>query len=364
MAVAGTVETAHDHDEHDSDHGHGRFIAHHFDSAEQQFDSSKLGMWLFLVQEVLFFTGLFVAYTLFRYHNPQIFTDAHVYLNKYLGGINTIVLLFSSLTMAWAVRCSQLEQHRGTAINIVITLVCAAIFLGIKAVEYSHKWELGLLWRSSINNPWDYTANQFMMLLSLPFALGLVITALGAGYCVAGKKNLLLAKFFAGLTLMFVGYFGGLGMGMAIEAIAHASAHSATENSQADLQALVLLAEEDKSPDASKSHADAKVETAGDKHAVENETKVHPTDGAEVGEHGRKEVDKSLGTFFSIYYIMTGLHAVHILAGIVVLAWLLYRALAHHFRKDYFGPVENVGLYWHLVDLVWIFLFPLMYLIH
>jgi cytochrome c oxidase subunit 3 len=72
----------------------------------------------------------------------------------------------------------------------------------------------------------------------------------------------------------------------------------------------------------------------------------------------------NMGGFFSIYYIMTGLHAIHILAGIVALTWLLYRTLDRQFRKNYFGPVENVGLYWHLVDLIWIYLFPMMYLIH
>jgi cytochrome c oxidase subunit 3 len=74
-------------------------------------------------------------------------------------------------------------------------------------------------------------------------------------------------------------------------------------------------------------------------------------------------LDKSLGVFFSIYYCMTGLHAVHIIAGIIALAWIFYRSLAAQWRPDYFGPVDFVGLYWHLVDLIWIYLFPLMYLI-
>ena len=105
MAVADTHHDDHHHDDH---HDHGEFIAHHFDSPEQQFDSGKLGIWLFLVTEVLFFSGLFVAYTLYRNHHPEIFEQAHVYLNKYLGGLNTIVLLFSSLTMALGVRSAQL----------------------------------------------------------------------------------------------------------------------------------------------------------------------------------------------------------------------------------------------------------------
>jgi cytochrome c oxidase subunit 3 len=69
------------------------------------------------------------------------------------------------------------------------------------------------------------------------------------------------------------------------------------------------------------------------------------------------------GVFFSIYYCMTGVHAIHIIGGIIVLIWLLYRSVRRDFNRQYFGPVDYVGLYWHLVDLIWIYLFPLMYLI-
>jgi len=146
MAVAD-----HSHDHHDDHHDHGEFIAHHFDSPEQQFDSGKLGIWLFLVTEVLFFSGLFVAYTLYRNHHPEIFDQAHVYLNKYLGGLNTIVLLFSSLTMALGVRSAQLGKNKKCGIYVLITMVCAAVFLGVKAVEYSHKWDMGILVRSAFD---------------------------------------------------------------------------------------------------------------------------------------------------------------------------------------------------------------------
>ena len=129
---------------HDDHHDHGEFIAHHFDSAEQQFDSGKLGIWLFLVTEVLFFSGLFVAYTLYRNHHPEIFDQAHVFLDKYLGGLNTVVLLFSSLTMALAVRSAQLGRNKNCGMYILITMVCAAMFLGVKAIEYSHKWDMGI----------------------------------------------------------------------------------------------------------------------------------------------------------------------------------------------------------------------------
>ncbi len=128
----------------DHHHDHPKFLAHHFDTPEQQFDSGKLGIWLFLVTEVLFFSGMFCAYAIFRSYRPDVFTYSSEFLNTTLGAINTNVLLFSSLTMAWAVRASQLEQHRTTAIMLTLTLCCAMIFLGVKAVEYSHKWSIGL----------------------------------------------------------------------------------------------------------------------------------------------------------------------------------------------------------------------------
>ncbi len=113
---------------HDDHHDHGEFIAHHFDSAEQQYDSGKLGIWIFLVTEVLFFSGLFVFYTLYRNLHPEIFEQAHVYLDKVLGGLNTIVLLFSSLTMALGVRaapagkeqelCGLRVDHDGLCCNV------------------------------------------------------------------------------------------------------------------------------------------------------------------------------------------------------------------------------------------------------
>ena len=88
-------------------------------------------------------------------------------------------------------------------------------------------------------------------------------------------------------------------------------------------------------------------------------------DDAHAMDHGPdpSKFDKDIGTFFSIYYCMTGLHAIHIIGGIIALAWLYWRSLAAHWRPDYFGPVDFVGLYWHLVDLIWIYLFPLLYLI-
>ncbi len=141
--IEAAPETA--HDDHGHDHDHPSFLAHHFDTPEQQYDSGKLGIWLFLVTEILFFSGMFCAYAIFRMLRPDVFEGCSQFLNTKLGAINTGVLLFSSLTMAWAVRCSQTEEHKGLTGMLAATLSCAMIFLGVKAIEYSHKWGMGLL---------------------------------------------------------------------------------------------------------------------------------------------------------------------------------------------------------------------------
>ena len=112
--------------------GAARFRAHHFETAEQQFAAAKLGMWLFLVTEVLFFSGLFVAYAVFRSLHPEVFVNSAALLDTKLGAINTVILLFSSLTMAWAVRCSQLGQQRGLVLCLSLTIAAAVAFLGVK----------------------------------------------------------------------------------------------------------------------------------------------------------------------------------------------------------------------------------------
>jgi cytochrome c oxidase subunit III len=328
------IAIADEHHDHDDHHGHGRFIAHHFDSAEQQFDSGKLGIWLFLTTEILFFSGLFLLYTLYRYHHPEIFVNASEFLDKILGGINTVVLLFSSLTMAWAVRSAQLGNNRFCARLILITMVCAAVFLGIKAVEYSHKWDLRIFPISKYNFDAEFQPappemaiakslgiSDYLVGLSVLPAILLAGFLGGAGIAaMTGRK--LLSTFLFGLAIMMGGYFLGAVGGQIYETVAHGS-HDAEHAAHA----------------ATNNHG-----PSGD---------VAPT-----------EVEpQRIGVFFSIYYCMTGLHAFHVIFGMLFLSWLFYRSLNQHWRPDYFGPVDYVGLYWHVVDLIWIFLFPLLYLI-
>jgi len=205
-------------------------VAHHFDTADQQFESNRMGVWLFLVTEILFFGGLFCSFAVFRTWYFDGFYEAHHHLNKIYGAINTLVLITSSLTMALAVRSSQVANKKATTALLAITILCAGIFMCIKYVEYSHKFHEGLL----------------------P----------GAAFHAEGF--------------------------------------------------------------------------------------LHP---------------KQASIFFAVYFMMTGVHGLHVLIGMGLLTWILIRNQKGHFSGRYYSPVENVGLYWHLVDLVWIYLFPLLYLV-
>ncbi|MBZ0267666.1 cytochrome c oxidase subunit 3, partial [bacterium] len=135
--------------------GHPPHLAHHFDNPTQQYESGKLGMWLFLGTEILMFGGLFCAYAIFRANYPEIFHYGHRFLDVKMGGINTVVLICSSLTMAWAVRAAQLGQRMALVVLLGLTLVCAGGFMGIKYVEYKAKFEHGLLPGTHYSNQGD-----------------------------------------------------------------------------------------------------------------------------------------------------------------------------------------------------------------
>jgi cytochrome c oxidase subunit III len=215
---------------HGDGHGHPSHLQHHFVSSEQQFDAAKLGMWLFLLTEILLFSGMFVAYAVYRQWHPEVFMAASDLLDWRMGAFNTLVLLASSMTVALSIWCAQNNDRRGLVRNLLITLALAGVFLVVKYFEYTEKFDKGIF----------------------P----------GAGYEYAGFE------------------------------MAYAP------------------------------------------------------------------------TFFSIYFIMTGIHAFHVVVGMGLIGWMAWRAHRGEFSAAYYTPVECTGLYWHLVDIIWIFLFPLLYLIH
>lgn len=224
---------------HNDDHGHGHEhehspLYHQFVDMEQQNDSYIVGMWTFLVTEIMFFGALFLIYSLYRYAYTKDWYLAHEHLDWKLGGVNTFNLLVSSLAMALAVRAAQLKDKKGVLMGLGAVIGCGAVFMGIKAVEYSSKFADNL-----------YPGPTF-------------------------------------------------------------------------------------------------------------------TRTAEVL-HGANLDHAQL--FYGLYFAMTGLHGVHVIVGMVIIG-----VLANMWRKgnlvvteDYM-PTEMVGLYWHFVDIVWIFLYPLFYL--
>ena len=290
---------------HDDDHP--AHLQHHFDTPVQQFDSAKLGMWLFLATEILLFGGLFVAYAIYRANHPEIFSWAHHLLDTKLGAINTVVLLTSSLTMAWGVRAAQLGQRKLLIILLCLTLLGGFGFLGIKYVEYASKYKHGLLWGKAFEPDQHYIAEHF----GLPASEAPEAQASGA------KE------------------------GHSAEAPETEGAPTAPVESGDPEQFQI---ERSKIGDGASGPAGR---AAPDSHA-----------GHEV-----LPQPQNVHIFFSIYFLMTGLHGIHVILGMAVIAWLLRRAVRGDFSPSYFTPVDLGGLYWHLVDIIWIFLFPLFYLI-
>ena len=205
-------------------------LQHHFDDVEQQQEASTLGMWVFLLTEIMFFGGMFGGYTVYRNWYPEAFAAASRYMNVTLGAVNTLVLITSSLTMVLAVRSAQLGAKKMLILFLVLTLLLGTVFLGIKYVEYHEKW---------VDHHIPGPGFQF-------------------------------------------------------------------EDSRYVHQAQIL---------------------------------------------------------FFLYFALTGMHAIHMIVGAGLLITLIAMAARNRFSANWYTPVDMIGLYWHFVDIVWIFLFPLLYLI-
>lgn len=316
--------------------GHSPHLAHHFQSMGQQHQAGKTGMWLFLSTEILLFSGLFCAYAVYRHNHPEIFLYAHRYLDKTLGGINTLVLILSSLTAAWAVRAAQLGQRRRLINLIVVTLICGVGFMGIKGIEYQHKWKHGLLWGQRFN-PDTHAAHG-----TEAGGAAATHTAEGGGHAATP----------------------GADAGAAVKGAA-ASGHDA---------AVATPAGTTPAPTAGTTPPAAVSATPANPLEIHTQLKAaapapgglarETAEGAGASGHAVVDRPRNAQVFFGIYFAMTGLHALHVIAGMLAWIWILRRAIRGDFGSGYFTPVDLVALYWHLVDLIWIYLFPLLYLIH
>jgi cytochrome c oxidase subunit III len=318
-------------------HDSANHLAHHFATPKQQYDSAKSGMWLFLSTEILLFSGLFCAYAVYRANHPEVFIYAHQYLDKTLGGINTLVLILSSLTAAWAVRAAQLGQRRLLIGLLAATLFCGCCFLGIKGVEYEHKWKHGLLWGRRFHPGTSQVAASAEPAASDPGSASIRPTVSAAPGASATPETPVAA---------------------AVPVIPGSAGRSAAPGSPVPLRSNIAPAARGPAGLARSSTADGA--TSG--WEAEGRSSLAGASGSKPGVPPGDR-PKNVQVFFSIYFAMTGLHALHVIGGITAFAVLLVRASRGHFSPDYYTPVDLTALYWHVVDLIWIYLFPLLYLI-
>jgi len=352
---------------HGDGHGHGHgspFIQHHFDDAKHQFESGKLGIWLFLGQEILFFSALFVAYIVYRHHHPEVFAYAHKYLDVTMGAINTGVLIVSSLSAAWAVRAAQLNQQRLLVGCIVVTIACAFGFLGIKYLEYSHKAHIGTVF----GKRFAPTVGPDGKEIELPGGDEGAEASAAEGAEAAAAQGTEASAAEGAEVSAAEGAEASAAEGTEAAAAEGAEAQPAEGAEAAAAEGAEAAAAEGAGASAAEG-AEASAAEGAEASAAEG-AEAAAAEGAEGGEAGPGHGEAArlpppnTGMFFTIYFAMTGLHGIHVLAGILVFIWLLVRALKGHFTPEYYGPIDFAALYWHLVDLIWIFLFPLLYLIH
>ena len=377
-------------DAHD-DHGHGDHpphLAHHFDTPEQQFDTAKIGMWVFLATEILMFGGLFCAYAVLRYNNPDVFRYSEHHLSWPLGATNTLVLLASSLTMALAVRAAQLGQQTYLKLMLCFTLLGGVGFMCIKAVEYTEKFVHGIV--PGVYNEYDRsdasTKENYSGIFSIfshseaesdPGAGAAAETATtpagdGAGEDHEGRRDT--DGQARGVDDAELAPSGAAPADQQPPGSPDEEVDSGRQSPLQNLEAprgerLAYLDPNLRDPNLATSDA-ALIRPAFNSPEGLNVAYSFGESAEDAGHAAVEYTDLSIKeqsnvkAFFSIYFAMTGLHAVHVIVGMGLIGWVLVKSFGGTFGPGYFTPVDLVGLYWHLVDLIWIFLFPLLYLIH
>ncbi len=283
-------------------------LQHQFEDMKQQEESVSIGMWMFLVQEIMFFGGLFTVYLVFRQRFPMAFAAGSNHLDVVMGFANTLVLIVSSLTMALTVYYAQKGNRNMQVILILLTMVFGATFLGVKYFEYSDKYHHGLVpitgWNKKVKEHKEEKKESSAVLLPFETAV------------IASEKE-----------------------------AAKTEEHHA--NPRGDFRW--------NDPDGVKIVLEA--QKAG--YLTEYERLGYFTNG----EYDNAKFTDKVRIFFWIYFVMTGLHALHMVVGLIIMTWLVYKAWTGIYSAEYYSPVEISGLYWHFVDIVWIFLFPLLYLL-
>lgn len=373
-------------------------LAHHFDNPRQQFSAGKLGMWLFIATELLMFGGLFCLYAINRRNHPEIFEWGSQYLDRNWGFINTLVLIFSSFTMALAVRAAACSQQRQLVLFLTLTLICAVDFMAVKYLEYSHKFHDHLVWGEGF-----YQGEHATVAGSGPIVIepgdpehgGKLFGATCAachGRDAAGLPKLgpsLHESTFIS-SLNDSGVVAFLKVGRATDdprnttglvMPAKGGNPLLSDQDLADIASLLRTFQEaggavvaDTGQEAALAAAAVDEEEGPVERSVIPVAAAGPVGFAPLAIAANKrefEVTRpptelpmppNAHIFFALYFCMTGLHGIHVLVGIAVILWLRARAVRGDFSGAYYTPVDFVGLYWHVVDMIWIFLFPLFYL--
>lgn len=377
--------------------GHPAFLQHHFDTPAQQFEASKLGMWMFLATEVLLFGGLFCAYAVYRGNHADLFAYGSRFLDVKWGAINTVVLILSSVTMAIGVT-AVMRDRRGLLIAcLVATFLGGATFMSIKYVEYSHKFHDNLVWGTRFYEPPHGSEAAGPQAEAEAAAVAAPDAALGRslwmGTCrschnVGGEgipgqgKDIRGSEFIAGKTDDDLLAFVKVGR-MPFDPLNTTGIQMPPRGgnpllSDGDLRDIIAYVRTF-TPGEGGEEAAEPVEAAfwiprstippapvGPTGIVESALDPALVDAAKpefVIPSRDPDRPANAHMFFALYFLMTGLHGLHVLAGMGVMAWLLVRTVRGDFSAAYFTPVDLGGLYWHVVDLIWIFLFPLFYLI-
>lgn len=277
-------------------------LQHQFEDMGQQEESVSIGMWMFLVQEILFFGGLFTAYLVFRSRYPMAFAAGSNHLDAFWGGLNTIVLIVSSLTMALTVYYAQKSNRIMQVVMILLTMGFGATFLGVKAIEYTDKYNHGLVPVAGLNKRIKDESGHHAAATEKP--------------CFEVDHN--------------------------APAVEHPNPHGEFLWTDCSL---------------AKQAQDGNFLTEAEK------VGYFGTAYSATAQIDANKFRDKVRIFYFIYFVMTGLHALHMVVGLGLMLWLLWTAFKGNYNSEYYMPVEMSGLYWHFVDIVWIFLFPLLYLL-
>jgi cytochrome c oxidase subunit 3 len=312
-----TAIDAHGHDDH---HDHPENLAHHWENLEQQFEANKFGMWLFLATEFLLFGGLFCAYAVYRGNRPELFEWGSQFLDTKMGAVNTAILIASSLTMALAVWAAQKGLQKLLVWMLVLTFMGGVGFLVIKYFEYTAKFDKNIFMGAAYYTPSPAKDKD---------------KAGAHGDEHHGDEH---------------------AAGMEIVADAPPVSSFTLESDAADLPRT------DIAPGEAGPGGLARDPEIAPK--IANPYKPHGGHHDYPDHVKSEERPANAHIFFSIYYCMTGLHGIHVVIGMAVIGWLTVRAIRGDFGPENFTAVDLGGLYWHVVDMIWIFLFPLLYLIH